>query len=115
MLPGPDPRRGQPPGRVPRVARWMALAIRCDELIRDGVVERYADLAELGDVSRARVSQIMNLLGLAPDIQEAVLHLPRTTTGRDPILLRDLQPIVTALDWGRQRKLWRALRCRHGG
>ncbi|QEL20633.1 hypothetical protein [Limnoglobus roseus] len=113
VLPGPDPRRGQPAGRVPRVARWMALAIRCDELLRDGVVDRYADLAELGQVSRPRVTQIMNLLGLAPDIQEAVLFLPRTTVGRDPILLRELQPIAATLDWGRQRKMWRALNRHH--
>ncbi|QEL20709.1 hypothetical protein [Limnoglobus roseus] len=110
VRPGPDPRRDQPPGRVPRVSRWMALAIRCDELIRDGVVDRYADLAELGQVSRPRVTQIMNLLSLAPDLQEALLFLPRTEARRDAVLLRDLLPIAATLDWGRQRKLWRMLR-----
>jgi hypothetical protein len=51
----------------------------------------------------------MNLLGLAPDIQEALLFLPRTQRGRDPILLADLQPLAAALDWRKQRRLWRQL------
>lgn len=63
-------------------------------------------LAALGHVSCARVSQIMNLLLLAPDIQEEILHLPRTLHGRDPIHLRELQPIAAALDWRKQRRMW---------
>ena len=98
-----------PPGRVPRVARLMALALRCDGLIREGQVASYTELASLGHVTRARVCQIMNLLGLAPDLQEALLFLPRTQRGRDPILLADLQPIATTLDWRKQRRLWRQL------
>jgi hypothetical protein len=66
------------PGRVPRVSRLMALAIRFDGLVRSGAVADYAALADLGHVSRARISQIMNLLLLAPDIQEQILFLPRT-------------------------------------
>ena len=64
-------------GRIPRVARLMALAIRFDQLIRDGVVNDYAELARLSHVSRARISQIMNLLSLDPDLQEAILFRPR--------------------------------------
>jgi hypothetical protein len=93
-------------GRVPRIARFMALAIRFDGLIRTGVVTDYAELARLGHVTRAR---IMNLLMLAPDIQEAILFLPRVERGRDPILLRQLQPIALVLDWRKQRRLWAAL------
>jgi hypothetical protein len=50
-----------PPGRVPRVARLMALAIKLDGLVRTGVVRDYAALARLGRVTRARVTQVMNL------------------------------------------------------
>jgi len=98
-----------PAGRVPRVAKLMALAIRFDGLIRTGAVADYAELARLGHVTRARITQIMNLLHLAPDIQEALLHLPRVERGRDPIQLRDLQPIATEADWRRQRELWSPL------
>jgi hypothetical protein len=98
-----------PPGRVPRVARLMALALRLDELVRTGQVGSYSALASLGQVTRARVSQIVNLLCLAPDIQEALLFLPPTQRGRDPIILADLLPIAAAFDWRKQRRLWRQL------
>ncbi len=98
------------PGRVPRVARLMALAIRFENLVRTGAVSDYAALAELGHVTRARVTQIMNLLCLAPDIQEEVLFLPKTEQGRDPMILADLQPIAAYLDWRRQREAWQDLR-----
>jgi hypothetical protein len=98
-----------PPGRVPRVARLMALAVKLDGLVRQGVVRDYAALARLGHVSRARVTQIMNLLLLAPDIQEQLLFLPDTLRGRDPIHLRQLQPIALLPDWNEQRPRWRRL------
>ena len=103
----PAPRRG----RVPRVARLLALAHRFEKLIRDGEVRDYADLARLGHVSRARLSQIMDLLLLAPDIQEAILVLPAVEGGDDPIHERQLRRIVAVLDWGKQRKVWRSLKC----
>ena len=49
----------------------------------------------------------MNLLMLAPDIAEEILFLPRVTEGRDPIHLRQLQPIAILPDWKKQRELWR--------
>ena len=55
---------------VPQVARLMALAIRFEGMIARGEVKDYADLARLGHVTRARVTQVMNLLNLAPDRQE---------------------------------------------
>jgi hypothetical protein len=98
-----------PPGRVPRVARLMALAWRLDELVRSGQIRTSSELAALGQVTRARICQILNLLQLAPDIQEALLFLPPTRRGRDPIILADLMPIAAAFDWQKQRRLWRRL------
>ena len=97
------------PGRVPRVSRLMALAIRFEQLIRAGEVTGQAELATLGHVTRARVSQIMCLGCLAPDVQEEVLLLPRTTKGRDPIQLRHLLPIASTADWRKQRVQWNDL------
>jgi hypothetical protein len=107
-----EPAREVPLGRVPRVARLMALALRFEQLMRAEGIAAYAELARLGQVSRARITQIMNLRMLAPDIQEALLFLPRTVQGRDPIHLRQLQPLAAALDWRQQRVLWQALRGR---
>jgi hypothetical protein len=42
------------------------------------------------------------------------LFLPRTECGRDPIHLRQLQPLTAVLDWGRQRVLWRRLQASKG-
>jgi hypothetical protein len=108
---GPAPASSEP-GRVPRVSRLMALAIRFDQLIHEGVVADYAELARLGHVTRARVTQVMNLLHLAPDIQEALLFLPRVEAGRAPIILRHLQTITAVTDWTTQRRMWRKLLAR---
>jgi len=105
-----DAASAAPDGRVPRVARLMALAIRFDQLIREGVVANQAELARLGHVSRARLTQIMNLLGLAPDIQEALLFLPRSENGRDPISEREIRPIAATPSWSKQRLMWQRLR-----
>jgi len=85
----------------------MALAIRFDQLIRDGVVADQAELARLGHVSRARVTQIMNLLNLAPDIQEALLFLPPVEQGKDAVTERELRAVVATANWRKQRRMWR--------
>ncbi|MFN0054058.1 MAG: hypothetical protein ACKV0T_17910 [Planctomycetales bacterium] len=90
---------------MPRVARLLALAHRFETLIRDGEVRDYADLARLGHVTSARITQVMNLLCLAPDIQEQILLLPAVTEGDDPIYERQLRGIVAVLDWGKQRRM----------
>lgn len=97
------------PGRVPRVSRLMALAIRLEGLIEQGAVATQAELAEIGHVTRARVTQIMNLLHLAPDIQESILDLPPVESGRDPVTERELRPIAAEIDWGVQRAMWAGL------
>jgi hypothetical protein len=113
LHPGPTPQGPVlPPGRVPRIARLMALAIRFSQLIRDGAIGNYSELARLGHVTHARVSQVMTLLHLAPDIQEAILFLPRTERGRAPIHLRQLQPIAATFDWRKQRRRWQELQGR---
>ena len=93
--------------RVPRVTKIMALAIRFDQLIRDGEVADQAELARVGHVSRARLTQIMNLLCLAPDLQEEILFLPPTERGRDAVTEGDLRPIAGTPSWNRQRRMWR--------
>lgn len=85
----------------------MALAIHFDELLRTGQVESQAELSRLGQVTRPRLTQIMNLLCLAPDIQEEILFLPPTEQGRDAVSERDLRPIAATPNWDEQRRTWR--------
>lgn len=98
------------PGRVPRVSRLMSLAIHFDRLIRERKITDQSELARLAHVTQPRMTQIMNLNHLAPDIQEDLLHLPPVAEGRDPITERDLRPIARLWDWAKQREMWRGLR-----
>ncbi len=104
--PQQDERPDPAPGRIPRVARLMALAIRLEMLVAQGQVPNYAALASLAHVSRARITQITRLRLLSPDIQEALLFLPAVGKGPDPITERDLRPIAAEPDWKRQRRMW---------
>jgi len=104
VSPQPEPK---PVGRIPRITRLMALAIKFDGYLRDGIVADYAELARAGHVTRARITQIMDLNLLAPDIQEAILHLPPTVKGRDPIRERQIRAIARKTFWSDQRSHWK--------
>ncbi len=56
--------------------REIALVVKFDQVIRFGQVKDQAEIARLGHVIRSRMTQIMNLLILAPEIQEEILLLP---------------------------------------
>ncbi len=96
-------------GKVPRISRLMALAIRMDEMLRRGEAQDTIELAELGKVSQPRLTQILSLSLLAPEIQEALLYLPREMTGRSKIHERNLRPITKQLCWVKQRRMWSEL------
>lgn len=105
----PGEKKEVPVGSTPRITKLMALAIKFDSLVREGVVKDYSELARLGHVTRARMSQIMSLLNLAPDIQEAILFFPKTVKGRDPISSREGIRLAVEIDWERQREGWKSL------
>ena len=90
---------------ISRIARLMALAIRFEGLVRDKQTRDYAELARRGRVTRARMTQIMKLLHLAPDIQERLLFL-QPTKGLNE---RSLRPIVRLDDWHEQRRMFHEL------
>lgn len=115
LLPGVAPARPAPvqPGKTPRITKLMAIAIRFEEKLQQGQVRDMAQLARLGNVTRARLTQIMNLRLLAPDIQEQILCLQRVIEGRAPIKYRDLLHIIREADWNIQRKLWRKATQKH--
>jgi DNA invertase Pin-like site-specific DNA recombinase len=95
-------------GRIPRVSRLMALALKFQNLLSRGTVRSHADLAELGHVSRTRVCQILRLTNLAPAIQEALLFLPKTLRGPDRITENRLRGIASLVDWDAQIQLFRS-------
>jgi hypothetical protein len=87
---------------IPRIARLMALAIRFEGLLREGKIRDYAELARLGRVTRARITQIMRLRHLASDIQEQILFLPSITCLNE----RNLRCIVRSINWEEQRSMF---------
>jgi hypothetical protein len=95
-------------GRVPRISRLMALAIRFEGMLRNGEVRDQSELARLANVTQPRMTQILNLLHLAPEIQEELLFLPQVTAGKNPVHERMLRPIAADVDWRRQREKWEA-------
>jgi len=112
-------RRGPKPGiippavaerdRPPRITCLLALAHRFETLVQTGKVRDYAHLARAGRVSRARMSQILKLLTLAPSIQEYILSLPPRSAGKEGITERHLRGIVDEPRWDRQLALFEKL------
>jgi len=105
VKPATTEHRGPDVGCVPRIARLLALAIRMEGLVRERAIRDYAAVASVGWVTRARVSQIMKLLNLAPDIQEQILFLPPIRGLNE----RNLRPISNQIDWDEQRRLFQEL------
>jgi DNA invertase Pin-like site-specific DNA recombinase len=94
--------------RLPRIARLLALAIKLEKLVREGTVRDYAELARLGHVTRARITQIMSLCYLAPDIQESILF--SDAESRIPSMAEgNIRHIAKCIHWDEQRRLWRDL------
>lgn len=106
LLPAKPAVQQVPQGRVPRISKLTALAIKFDGLLKEGTVSDMSELARLAHVTQPRMTQIMNLLHLVPDIQEELLFLHEVTEGRDPIHERMLRPVTALLDWEEQRKAW---------
>jgi hypothetical protein len=88
--------------------RLLALAIKLEELVREGSVRGYAELARLGHVTPARITQIMSLSYLAPDIQESILF-SGSESGLPSIAEGHVRHIARCIHWDQQRRLWRDL------
>lgn len=92
-----------PVKRPLRAAQVLAVAYEMDRLIETGAVRDRAEMARLTGFDDSRISQIMNLMWLAPDIQEALL-LARIADGRDWITAKELLPIARCPSWTEQRR-----------
>jgi hypothetical protein len=97
----------EPQGRPPRIARLIALAHKLDALVRSGTVTGYAELARLGHISPARLTQIMVLLHLAPSIQEYLLFLSAAEARF--FTEAGLRKIAREPRWDRQRERFECL------
>jgi len=92
-----------PAPRTPRVTLLLVLGHHFERLVRDGVVKDYAEIARLTGLTRARVTQIVNLTLIAPEIQEKILFSRWDIVHQ--IHERDIRRLVCMPDWPGQRRL----------
>ena len=103
---GPSDAQSPGSGCLPRVTQVMALAIQFQDMIERGEARDYADLARMGCITRERMSQVMELIWLAPDIQQEILEFQPTSKPRFPIGEVAVRHIAAKLDWAEQRQAW---------
>ncbi|MBE2253186.1 MAG: hypothetical protein IAE78_26880 [Myxococcus sp.] len=105
----PEPRA--PVRRPAKVARMLALAHHLQRLIDEGLVADRAALARKLGLTRARVTQLLDLLLLAPHIQEAVLAL-QAVDGVELFSEKSLRDVAHVGNWEHQVAVWECrLRC----
>lgn len=95
----PGARNRKPPKapRTPRVVELLRKAIEWQALLESGRVRNQAEIARREGITRARVTQVMGLLRLAPEIQQYILSMPDAAR-RPAITERALPPIVQMED-----------------
>ena len=91
------------PPQVPKVTRLLVLGYHFERLVCSGVVRNYAELAQLTGLSKTRVTQIVNLTLIAPDIQAEILNLDKPTGSRILNFERSLRNLTAMPDWNEQR------------
>src|SRR5579872_4046266 len=102
------------PPELPRIARLMALAIHLNRIAARPDTD-WRDIARRGRISRTRLTQILNLLHLAPDIQERLLFLECPKKGRVAISEKKVRPLASEYDWACQRLAFAGLLEKGGG
>ncbi|HUS81499.1 MAG TPA: hypothetical protein VM283_09550, partial [Armatimonadota bacterium] len=103
FIDGP-PQPPEPVRRPARVAIMLALAHKIQDAIDRGVARDRAEVARRLGLTRARVTQLMDLTLLAPDIQEQIL-LAESVDGVEPLHERTVRDRLPSLPWARQREV----------
>jgi len=105
----PKQKKSSVPAKLPHITKLMALAIRLEHLLASGQVKDQAEIARVAGITRARVTQIINLTNLAPDIQQAILDLEPTTDPVPRFREREVRTIAILPNWETQRVRWKRL------
>ena len=99
------------PSSIPKLTRLLVLGHHFERLVRDGVVVDYTQLARLTGLSKARVTQILNLTMLPPDVQLEVLLLDGADVRRHRLFEKTAARLAAAhSDWNEQRAAWNSAR-----
>ncbi len=98
----------EPVRRPAKVAQQLALAHHLDGLVERGEVANRATLARRLGLTRARLTQLFDLLLLAADLQEQVLRL-EAVDGWEPMSEKTLRAVAQVGTWAEQREAWAKL------
>jgi hypothetical protein len=105
----PRPAKPIAPPSVPHITKLMTLAIRLEHLLETGQVKDQAEIARTAGITRARVTQILNLTQLAPDIQQSIFDLEPTTDHVPRFREPELRQIAIEPNWEKQQQAWKRL------
>lgn len=114
VVTGAPPRRGKPrppkEPRPPRVAELLRKAQAWWAMLESGEVATQAEIARREGITRARVTQVMGLLRLTPEIHAHILSMPQTNH-RPTLTELALRPVARLQDRDAQIAAFRALAC----
>lgn len=105
----PKPKKSSAPAKLPHITKLLALAIRLEHLLATGQVKDQAEIARTAGITRARVTQIINLTNLAPDIQQEILDLEPSLDQLPPLREGEVRQIAIITNWVNQRQSWKRL------
>jgi hypothetical protein len=103
-----------PLSRPAEVARMLALAHHLADALESGTFASRIDVARRLGVVDSRITQILSLCHLAPDIQEDVVFF-EVTGGAELFTETELRKVSRLLDWDEQRRAYACLRPDFGG
>lgn len=104
----PPPPARAPTRRPAKLAQLLALAHHIEALIAAGDVHHRADAACRMGLTRARITQLLDLTLLAPDLQESILFA-EAVEGIEPFGEREAREVLRLRSWAEQRARWRRL------
>jgi len=100
--------------KLPRITHTVARALMFEHAIANGEAADFADLARLTATTRERVSQVMKMMRLAPDIQDEILRLPPVRRPQRAITVPEVTAITDQIVWDDQRSSWLKLKQEKG-
>jgi hypothetical protein len=83
----------------------LALAHKIEDAVHRGVVRDRAEVARRLGLTRSRVTQLLDLTLLAPDIQGDLLAL-ESVDGVEPLCEYRIRVVAHAGSWDQQRERW---------
>ena len=96
-----------PADRPSKAALLLGLAHHWERLVREGVVKDYASIARLAGLTRARVTQIMNLTLLAPAVQNEILFHTVVDPQKQALRGNQTRTLSQIVNWPDQFRRWR--------